>query len=267
MKPFYSILALSIILASCGSGEQQDSAENNLTEEIDTTSVDTTLLEDTLTETKIEINLNDLLAKFTSSYNLPYSLDSAEIENQIEEESESNLTNIEVQYLSQEMVDNKPTSWAGYSIQTFIDLDSLKIKGEYEEYLENIDIAMMQEASANSLCQLNVSEESYILMWTVSYSTYEACPYSSGDVIFGTLMVNDEPTNTLLLGEDSGGGDAPYWGSTFVTSEINSSSIKTLMHEESGGDEYDEENDEEVVEVTEASYDVTITAEGFVIVE
>ncbi len=249
-------------LSSCGESDSKviEYAPTELQEVDTSTTVDIDTTE--TIETKIQIDVDALLTKLDNGtvFHLPFSLDSNYMESNNEEEAY--LTNVEVQYLSADLIDNQPTEWASYDIKSFIEIDSMRLLGTYEEYVEHIDIGMMQESDAYLLHKISVDANSFILLWSISYSTYEACPYASGTVVFGTYFNNNMALNTAVLGESSGGGDAPYWGSTFITSQITSDHILTNKHEESGGDG-DDETGEEIVEITDKEFEVKLSEIGF----
>jgi len=209
------------------------------------------------------IDFNQFISKIDSSYAVPYLLDSNTVEriDDIQNE-ESNLTANEVKYLSSQLVENKPTSWNSYQITTFLKLDSLKNNGKYENYLDDLDIGMMARSNANLYAKINVSDSLFMVLWYINYSTYEACPFSAGTVIFGTLFNNSKALNTSVLGEVSGGGDAPYWGSTFVTSQIELTQMKILRIDLQGEGDLDE-NEEEIVTTETEEYQLKITKNGF----
>lgn len=218
---------------------------------------------DTIPEEIPPFNFEVLKSKAVESLELPFSIDTVFLDKyENNYPMESNMTIREVAFLSSSFVESKPTDWSNHSAQTFIMIDSLRKNKLYDEYQQNIDIGMMLYAEANTNERITLSNSSYILLWTVYYSTYEACPYASGNIVYGSLFVNDEFMNTAVLGETSGGGDAPYWGDTKVTSIITKDLIITARQERSGGDE-DEETGEEIIDETNEVFELIITPEGF----
>jgi hypothetical protein len=259
----FVLIGLSILLFSCKESDTVEITQSDTGE----LTVDTTFfeqkIEQELIDSTLTIDLDLLLTKVDSdtAYHVPFHLDSIYMST-FEDLDASTLTNAEVEYLSTNLVDNTPTNWSSYSIQSFIDIDSMRLMGTYENYVDNLDIGMMKESDANIHQKIIIDENNYILLWSITYSTYEACPYASGIVVFGTYFYNNLALNTATLGENSGGGDAPYWGSTFITSQINSTLIITNKHEESGG-EIDEETGEDIIEISDKEFKVNLTELGF----
>ncbi len=103
---------------------------------------------------------------------------------------------------------------------------------------------MMARSEASAVQLISLDDSTDLFLWLVDYSSYEACPYSAGKSIYGSLFVNKEFRNTALIGDESGGGDPPVWGSTIITSEISSEVIKLLEVQEFGDED---ENYEEVI--------------------
>jgi len=142
-----------------------------------------------------------------------------------------------------------------YSISNFLMIDSLKTNNLYDKYLETIDIAMIKESDASALHKINFSDSIYALIWLLDYSTYEACPYAAGKVIFMTVIKNNQPFVCYNIGEQSGGGDAPYWSNSSLYSQIQKNTEVNLLYIDELGGEYDE-NDNEIVEHTETKFKI-----------
>ena len=70
------------------------------------------------------------------------------------------------------------------------------------------------------------------LIWSLDYGIYEACPYYEGQYVLATLCVNDKISNTVYIGEDSGGGDPPYMTSVFAGGDLWDTYIEVKRFEE-----------------------------------
>lgn len=266
MKKLIAFSLFTALLVSCGGNSDETGSNKETSESEDTTSVDS-LLEDTLVVEedpgRISIDVANLMSKAEQTFELPFSIDSAFVEDLWESETDKgNLTNAEAQYLRFDFVDHESISMSSYDVETFITLDSLKIKGEYEEYQENLDLGMARYSNAKVVGKIHMDDKTTLLIWSTDYATYEACPYGYGTCVFGTVFVDNAGLNSILLGEISGGGDAPYWGSTIVTSEIDASHVYFKKVSESGGDE-DPETGEEIIDRSEATETFNISPLGF----
>ena len=131
------------------------------------------------------------------------------------------------------------------------------------EYVENIDIGMMQNIHAHLYGSAEINESSKILLWTMNYASYEACPYYYAEIFLGTYVIDNKVVSCALLGEVSGGGDAPYWSDVMLTSEMDKEGFRTLRVSRSGGEE--DEDGNELVENSKTDIYINITPEGFVV--
>ncbi len=263
---FLSIVLFTVNLAlySCTENETNVESDNHVVDNLEI--VDSSDIESVENEMVISVELENILLKSDTTYSTPFSLDSNFVtELDDTDEEKKRLSNQDVQFLSQNLVKNEPTDWSKYAITSFIEVDSMRLMNTYEAYVESIDIGMIQEADAYFNSKVVINDNAYLLLWSISYSTYEACPYASGTVIYGTFIYDNEAINTVTLGESSGGGDAPYWGTTFITSQINSTSIVSEKISESGGDE-DPETGEEIVEKSLKSFSLKITKSGLQVI-
>lgn len=264
------LIGLSLVIISCNnsdntSNDSSQKANKKAEVKIDSSAIE--IVEEVTESKRPKIDITDLLSKADTIYNSPFNLDSNfvfDIENQ--NDGPSTLTNIEVQYLGYDMVKNQPTSWSGYNINTFIEIDSMKINGTYDDYVDSIDIGMMERSFAYVHSKILVNKNTFILLWSISFSTYEACPFSSGTVIFGTFFHGNLAYNTAVLGETSGGGDAPYWSEIFVSSDIQPTLIVTNQVSKNGGEE-DENTGEEIIEKQNKSFKLKIVELGFEVID
>lgn len=259
MKRYLVLGILLTLLAGCDSSENidnEDVVNSGAVGLVDSTTTDEVIVE-------INDHLQTILNKSSANYDLPLQMDTNFVmEIDFEAKAEQQALNFEnVRYLTKNLIENDPTEAATYIINSFLSIDSLKAEGEYEEYVNSLDLGMMKESQAFAEGIIAVSGKNNILLWSLDYSTYEACPYASGALVFGTFLENYEVVNTVLLAEVSGGADAPFWWETRVSSVIRSTDIKTIRIERSGGDE--DKNGKEIIEKTEDHYTVEIMEEGF----
>ena len=263
---------ISVLFFACG-GDSDALDNKTRTADDDTTSADTLTMTDTI---QIEVDPNrpvidieKLVAKADQVYELPLTIDSAFIaENCLQEEGDDyNLTMQEAEYLRFSYVQDNATGNSTYDVTNFIFMDSLMQAGEeaYDEYQSSLDLGMTRYSIANVIGKAEVSEVSFLLFWFTDYATYEACPYGAGTCIYATLFTKDVAINTLLVGEDSGGGDPPAWGETRVSSTITAGSIQIKKVDRWGEEDY--ESGEEITETHEKESDIEITPYGMVTME
>ena len=79
--------------------------------------------------------------------------------------------------------------------------------------MAQLDIGQTKESSAWVYDTLSYATGK-LIVWGITYSSYEACPSFAGKKIFITTISNeDKPQNTIQLMEVSGAADAPVYGS------------------------------------------------------
>ena len=271
LRKVYTLVAIAVILVACsGSEESNDQSTEILT---DTTSVDTLTMADTI-QIKVDpnrpqIDIAKLIDKASTAFELPLNIDSSfiAINCAMEEDADYNMTMQEAEYLRYSFVENNSTGNSTYDVTNFIFMDSLSQAGEeaYNDYQSSLDLGMTRYSVANVIGKAEVSEVSFLLFWFTDYATYEACPYGWGTCLYATLFTKDVATNTVLIGEYSGGGDPPAWGDDLITSEITPEQILIKSRERWGEEDYD--TGEEITEVRERESDIEITPYGMVTLE
>lgn len=269
MKNLFAFSLFVLVMVSCNSGSTENTGaddSNSDTTAVDTLALDTlAILED---PTRPKVDVDKLLAK-TEDWILacPINIDSNFIQEKKDylEGSDYNLTYKEAYFLKHQMVKNQPTEMASYDITTFIKMDSLIAFNKMDKYQDEIDLGMARYSIGNAFSRIKISEESYLLIWMTDYATYEACPYGWGTCVWGTLFTNDMPLNTVLLGEESGGGDPPSWGETHVSSKVTSNKIIIKSLQKWGEEDYD--SGEDIIETTKSTIEIEITPTGLVLVK
>ena len=107
----------------------------------------------------------------------------------------------------------------GY-IYEVLRLNHLKQMEQYVDYVEHLDLAQLKDANANIIGKIERNDSSFIL-WSIDYSSYEACPFYSGTEIYCSMIHEGIVKKCLKLGEYHSGGDAPVYGETFATFTID----------------------------------------------
>lgn len=259
MKHRHNILILLTAFAFACSAESET---NNLSEELQPVPENTNSSSvERLVEPEIEINahLQTILDKSDTTYELPMNVDTSFIKaiDFTGKRDQSSLSYENGLYLAEHLLESAPTDNGTYYLNTFYQLDSLKSVGEYDEYVNNLDIGMMQVADAFVEGIIDLGDQRHIVLWSINFSTYEACPFASGAAVYGSLLSNYEVQNTMLLAEVSGGGDPPAWGDTNISTQISTTlEIDTYYINRSG-------EDEESIDIIEETYLTKIIELGF----
>ncbi|MGV6860816.1 MAG: hypothetical protein ACWA41_03540 [Putridiphycobacter sp.] len=254
MKKGIKSLIILLSVYACSNQENLEKKETNepVGTELDSTNTELSN-EDTVLVTP---NFDYTVLEF------PLTIDSLFIESHKIGMDTSNLSGEQVKEMSQNMLNKKGEPEISYMLSDFIKIDSLKQVGGYENYVQTLDIAMTKNINANMVGQLPLSQNNTVLIWSSTYTSYEACPFFYGTNVYATYYNGNNPIHTLLVGEVSGGGDAPYWADTQLESTIKPDQISLSWNQQNGG-EYDE-NDKEIIEYNSEQYQFNITENGFV---
>lgn len=108
-----------------------------------------------------------------------------------------------------------------YSFNQMCMIDSLKQINKYQEYVNKLDIGMMEKSIVFKVGVLDVGNNNRLFIWGTIYSSYPACPFYSGTELIGTLVTNDKQNIHISLAKIAGGGDPPSMGNTETTCKIN----------------------------------------------
>lgn len=202
----------------------------------------------------------ELLAKFTVSTTIPFMQDSTYLTGMTLSDT-SKLAADEVRYLSYGFV-NTDVSYEGLiPVQDALFFDSLKADGSYEAYIEAADIGMMVRSDAFIAQKVKLDDSTDILLWVVDYSTYEACPYGAGKVLYGSVMRRGQVTSSTILGETSNWADAPVWSSTVSQVSITSEGISVFKTDQNCTGEADQEENE-AVDISTLDFILSIDENG-----
>lgn len=263
-----AVLALTVM--ACGGPEDQTTPETPDVVEIqeDTINpIDTIQIKEDPNRPRMDVA--DFLGKVDREFELPLTIDSAWMERLLQTDEEIsldyNMNRSETAHLSFNWVEGNETGNSSRYVQIFEEMDSINQLGEevMDEYLYSLDLGMTRYSTCNSIGKVTISEVSSLIFWSTDYSTIEACPYGYGTSLYATLFTKDVATNTVLVGEMSGGGDPPVWASNYVSSTITDSSITIVGIEHWGEEDFD--TGEEIIETNSKTAAIEITPYGMVV--
>lgn len=200
---------------------------------------------------------DDLIGRVNNTLDVPYVLDHKKIETL--DQSDNKLTQQEVTLLTEHLVLHNDFRYIKYRIESYFQFHHLKDSIGEDAYMEDIDLGMTQNCDAYVNKKVNLTEKTSLLIWSLDYSTYEACPFYAGTYVLATLCVDGKVSHTVFVGESSGGGDAPVWSSIEMSSTITNDVIDVKCVEEVGG--MDEE-DELATDVTRKKCRYRFTSNG-----
>jgi len=257
------IYFLSLFIFACG-GTTSNEEIDHFDQAIDT--IEETAI-DTLKAEVIAIpnEIAELLKNFRDTFELPLTVDSTFIQERNDgDQLESSQFNYQtVRDLIQNGFANGPAEEQKYMLNATIEIDSLKSINAYEDYLSSIDIGMLQDVVYNGHGIIIFPNNRHLLIWTMNYSSYKACPYYTGTVVFGTLLDRYQIMNTIELAEITSSGDPPAFGETAADSEVSEDKITTKYREAYGETADPEYGYEGSLEESDSKHIVFIDSTGF----
>ena len=230
-------------LTSCGGATDEKSTTHDVVSVSSGTDEVIQSVRDIDTLPEIPAEISDRVNK---TINFPYLLNQDAIDDL--DLSDNGLSHDEVELLSQYLIVHPGFSDIESRLDSYFRFNQLIDSIGEEAYNNQIDLGMTQYFDAYLHYRVNLTEKKYLLIWSLDYGTYEACPYYEGQYILATMCVDGKISNTVFIGEDSGGGDPPYMSSVFAGSDVWDTYIEVKLFEEyteesemSGEDEYEME--------------------------
>jgi len=258
------VISISVLLLFSCSDNQSINNSNVVLNQKPTVKKDTIKHKEDEVIVKKNLIQNNIFNKIDSVFSIPLSVDSTFITNIIDLNNQvdtSTLSANEVRFLTEHLFDSTPDTYLISYLKDFYNLDSLIQNNTYNKYVDELDIGMMKFCRAYINGQIELSNDTTIVLWSLTYSTFEACPFTFGTKILATLFINDNKKNCIQIGELSGGGDAPMYWETNMFSKIESQQIHTDF--ESFAAEMTETNDDIYLEQNDTAYQIKITNNGF----
>lgn len=160
------------------------------------------------------------------------------------------MTGTDVRALAASWYKHDLVSNVPYGLAEFYKIDSLKVSGGYPAYVDSLDIGQTKDSKAYAVCRLAYDSVTTLLVWALTASSYEACPYFSGQTVYFTVLHNGKIHESFLLGAYESAGDPPMSMERTVTGKIN----RDLTIELSLAAEHDKDMDQPEVEVTREEY-------------
>ncbi|MCS7020019.1 MAG: hypothetical protein RMJ87_13095 [Cytophagales bacterium] len=138
-----------------------------------------------------------------------------------------------------------------YYLNRFLYLDSLYKANPNPTF----DIGELVKVKAYALHQWKVSEQALATTVLIDFQSYEADPYSAGQVVvLITCTPEGKPIQSLLVGERSSGGDPPAFGSTLTTAVVNPTQAIDISEQNESGEFLEDGNADITLTKKQKSY-------------
>jgi hypothetical protein len=96
-----------------------------------------------------------------------------------------------------------------YYINDFIRIATAKNEGKYQEFEKSLDIGMTKDADCHAIGRLEYGDSLGIIIWKISFSSFEACPFYSGTHVLGSFYSKGKLIKTYQLATVDAGSDPP----------------------------------------------------------
>lgn len=138
--------------------------------------------------------------------------------NQIDSNKQEKLLTLEqLDYLSANFINIEKQE--DYYVKESKRIYKLKKNGKYDDYVALLDLANLKDATAHPFGQIDL-DSARIVLWTISYNSYEACPFYSGIELMMSWIQHDSVQKSLMLGTEMQGGDPPGFGEIMTAIEL-----------------------------------------------
>lgn len=184
--------------------------------------------------------------------NLVFQADSLLFNSMETDSSLSFLTAAQVKELAGDFFEEDTVNDYKWILADFYKIDSLKKVKKYDDYVQHLDIGMTKDSDVRQLKEVTLEDGSVFKIWTVRHTSYEACPFMSGNEIFATLVYDGKVKDCFLVGREMNASDPPVWMTLNTYGGIYSDgTVKVSSKERSCEGETDKNNAEIVLSKSE----------------
>jgi hypothetical protein len=141
--------------------------------------------------------------------NYDFQIDSTFFKDTLKNNKNLKLDYLTVQEFVKSLSQDEQTSRLEFYFNTYFSIKKSKRDGTYEDYKSQLDIGMIEESDCFSIGRLEFGDSLAIVIWKLSFKSYEACPYFEGEHFLGTLIYRNEIIQTIKLATSEIGADAP----------------------------------------------------------
>lgn len=225
------LLTTIITLASCNGPHKTDAGP--------TAGADSTLLPG-------EMDAH-LLQKFKTTSTLPFTADTTFMFHM--DKGDSLGTN-EMKQLDGHWAVHDPWSEQDYILKEFYRIDSIKASGTYANWCDSLQPGMTKSSNAYAISRLVVNNTTQLLIWGIVTASYEACPVTTMQDVYVSVVIEGRITNTIRLAEYVSSVDPPVAMQRMATGVIS----KDLTVDVNVYEENDEDMDLPELSVTKEYY-------------
>jgi hypothetical protein len=157
-----------------------------------------------------------LAAKFPESNAFPFVADTVLAGRKMTD----SLNTAEVKLLAAKWFSHDLVREAGYSLDEFYKIDSVKATGTYAKWCDELEIGNTKYSDVYPVNKLKLNNETWVLIWEHKSASYEACPYFSSTDFYFTIVYKGVIGESFRLAEFMSAGDPPVSTMRHVTGKL-----------------------------------------------
>jgi hypothetical protein len=160
----------------------------------------------------------------------------------------------EVKTLAANWFTNGEEGGSDYEFREFYKIDSIKASGTWTKWCEKLDIGQTKYSNAYALFKTVLDPNTTLAFWAFTNSSYEACPYFSGQTMQMSIIYKGVLSQTYFLGQSSGFGDPPVSSEIEAKGKLNADGTFMIDWHQVN----DEDMDQPDIFVTDIHYEFVI---------
>jgi hypothetical protein len=235
LNQLIAFFASILLFASCNSPNRTDGTQNSVT--------DSTSFRDGAYAGLLEKFKAVNILAFTADTTLMFRL-----------EKYDSLGTNEVKQLDKNWATLDSSGSEEYTMREFYQIDSIKASGNYATWCDSLQPGMTKSSNACAIARISIDDKNQLLIWGLATSSYEACPFTTAQEVYVSMLANDVLVKTFKLAEYISSADPPVAMQRMVSGTIN----KDLTVDLSVYQENDEDMDLPDLIVTKETYHYAI---------
>jgi hypothetical protein len=165
-------------------------------------------------------------------------VDSVFFDDSLGDHSQFSLTPECIQMLTAKLAKDDFSHDETYYLNSFYKIAAAKQSHTYEQFEQKLDIGMTRDANCYAISRMEFGDSMAVLLWKISYSSYEACPYFSGTHVLATLIRDGKVAESILLGAHETSTDPPMGYEMYQLGNLQGKGVlKTRRYSETLEDE------------------------------
>jgi hypothetical protein len=165
--------------------------------------------------------IQEIISKFPNK-KLPFRIDSTFFKSDDNYTFKQNNLSVEhVKLLAYNLSTDEITSREKYYLNDFFKIERLKSSHKYAQFKKDINLGMTENASCNAIGKIEFGDSMAILIWDITYKSFDACPFYFGHHVMASLSKHGKMISCITLAAREWGADAPMSYEMYQLGEIS----------------------------------------------